>query len=258
MDKTILNHSNHKIGLLKRRILNFLAEYNQVCKKAGRDPREVKILYATKYLNPIDFVSFLHIMKEIDMIPVLVGENRVQMMEGKMGYIKDVDIRLINLFYPVMIGILQKNKINKALGLFREFHAVDSIEIAKEINKRAETDSGQDGYHPVTRQARMADFKKSIFLEVNVSGETAKHGFIPKDLEDAISTIKQYNNITIKGLMTMAPYTDDLEKIRGIFRSLKEMADRYDLLTSMGMSHDWKIAVEEGSDIIRIGSRIFC
>ena len=90
-----------------------------------------------------------------------------------------------------------------------------------------------------------------------MSGEEKKHGFKPEELDKAMHAMLQYSNITIKGLMTMAPNTDDEKVIRNVFRTLRKLADQYNFKTSMGMSSDWRIAVEEGSDMIRIGSAIF-
>ena len=96
-----------------------------------------------------------------------------------------------------------------------------------------------------------------IFLEINISGEKTKHGIDYNNASEVIERVKIMPNIKLDGLMTMAPYTNDKNLIRQTFRKLRQLADRYKLKTSMGMSSDWQIAIEEGSDILRIGSIIF-
>ena len=198
------------------------------------------VCYATKYLNRGDFVSFLDIMKEIDTVPILVGENRVQDAEKKFKFIRDNYPDKLSFFNPVLIGSLQSNKINKALTLFSEIHSIDSLALAGKLNEKVTNPVGL-----------------SIFLEVNVSGEESKHGFSPEQLEQSFDLLKSLKFLKIKGLMTMAPHTENPDEIRQVFKKLRELADHYGLKTSMGMSSDWRIAVEEGADIIRIGGRIF-
>jgi len=264
--------------LLRQRLQDFLREFSNTCEKIGRKKNSVKIVFATKYLNREQFVAFLNIAREINMVPVTIGENRVQEAQAKFEFVKQTRPQLVGSFYPIMIGTLQKNKINKAINIFSEIHSVDSLDLARTLNKRLENivilgsvsdsritssvnDSGQDGYQLVTRQARMTGrIEKKVmpvFLEVNVLGEKSKHGFAFSEIDGAIRELKLLKSLKIKGLMTMAPLTADKEEIRGVFRKLKELADKYNLLTSMGMSSDWKEAIEEGTDIMRIGGRIF-
>lgn len=226
---------------LYRKISAFKADFNKVCRKDQKDPASVQILFATKYLNGDQLISFTDIMKQIDSSMLLIGENRVQDWEKKNLFIKEMRPDLLDNIYPVMIGNLQKNKINKAIELFKEIHSVDSLKLASVLNNR------------------LASLNRTvpIYLEVNISGEETKHGFAVKEIEDAIKAIELSSYLELKGLMTMSLYSDDLEEIRGIYRMLRELANRYNLKTSMGMSHDWKIAVEQGSDMIRIGSAIF-
>ncbi len=226
---------------LKIKLESFLREFNSVCKDCSRKLEEIKIVFATKYLDKEQFVAFLEIAKNYFTAPILIGENRVQEAEEKVEFIMNKLPKSLKLLKWMMIGNLQKNKINKAIKTFSEIHSVDSLDLAVALDKRLE------------RENKIMP----IFLEVNVSGEETKYGFKMNEIDNAILTMKQLSNLTVKGLMTMAPYGGDLEEIRGIYRKLKELADRYKLQTSMGMSHDWKIAVEEGADMIRIGSRIF-
>lgn len=226
---------------IKNNLVRFIGELNQVCQNAGRDPKDVEILFAVKYLNPEEFVKFVDIAGEVIKTPLLVGENRVQWAEDKFNHIHKNRLEIWDKFKMVMIGSLQKNKINKALDVFTSIHSVDRVDLAKALNQRL---TGKNKIMPV-------------YLEVNISGESTKHGFKPEELEQTILTMKQWNNVTIKGFMTMAPHTENQEEIRLVFRKLRDLADHYNLKTSMGMSNDWKIAVKEGSDMVRVGSVIF-
>lgn len=218
---------------ITKRLTDFYRELNQVKEKSNRKTNDVEVLFATKYLSKERLASFIDIYQKLRREKVIIGENRVQAAENKFNVLGKEDI------VKVMIGNLQKNKINKALNLFDEIWGVDNLEVAEELKKRIVTG------------------KMPVFLEINVSGEKSKHGFKSKEADTVIKTIQQFNNLTIRGLMTMAPETDGREIIRAVFRELKQIAVRHNLLTSMGMSGDWREAVMEGSDILRIGSRIF-
>ncbi|OGG00673.1 YggS family pyridoxal phosphate enzyme [Candidatus Gottesmanbacteria bacterium RBG_16_38_7b] len=181
---------------------------------------------------------FINLYQQLRGGIVTIGENRVQEALSKFNFIEREHSGLVGQFRKIMIGTLQRNKINKALTVFDEIHSVDSIELAGAINRRA--------FRVIP-----------VFLEVNVSGEKTKQGIKMDEADWIIKSIKKLNHIELKGLMTMAPETENREVIRKIFRRLRQLADQYDLLTSMGMSHDWQEAVMEGSEMIRIGSRIF-
>ncbi|MBI5452670.1 YggS family pyridoxal phosphate-dependent enzyme [Candidatus Gottesmanbacteria bacterium] len=232
---------------LKVQLQSFFQEFISVCRRCGRKPQDVQVVYATKYLNKEQFVIFLDIVLGSDLkgakglTPILIGENRVQEAEEKLEYVRQEAFELLQEFSMIMIGTLQKNKINKAIKIFTEIHSIDSLDLADELNRRLE------------RENRVMP----VFLEVNVSKEESKHGFRVGEIGAIIKELKLLKSLKLEGLMTMAPYGGDLEEIRGIYRELKELADGYELQTSMGMSSDWKVAVSEGTDMIRIGSRIF-
>lgn len=240
--------NSHWINKIKTRILTFKKELEAVCRRCSRGVADMKVVYATKYLDKEQFVSFLDIMMQIDSSKLLIGENRVQETIGKINYLREKRSDLLTNFNFVMIGTLQKNKINKALEIFQEIHSVDGLELAEAINKR------------------VGETKLPVFLEINLSGEETKYGFRVGPLSGSdpgqksdliIGKIRQLPNLELKGLMTMAPYVQNPEEVRPIFRKLRQLADKYNLLTSMGMSSDWQVAIEEGSDMIRIGSRFF-
>ena len=225
---------------LQQNLRVFLQDFDKKLVSLGKSRNDVRVLFATKYLTAEDFVSFLDITKQFDIDNCVIGENRVQDWEKKLSFIKEKRPELLSAFTPVMIGTLQKNKVNKTLQLFKEIHSVDSVELADAIDKRVE-------------KGRIVP----IYLEVNVSQEKSKHGFRPEELESAIKSLRLLRSLKLEGLMTMAPHSGNSEEIRGIYRKLKELENKFKLKTSMGMSSDWKIAVEEGSDMVRIGSAVF-
>ena len=141
-----------------------------------------------------------------------------------------------------LIGPLQKRKVKQIVNRIQYFHAIDRLSIMEEIEKRLES--------PL-----------KCFLEVNVSGEKSKHGFTTEEVVEAFEVAKQYANIDIIGLMTMAPFDASEEEIRQYFHELKEITENIDsekpLQLSMGMSQDYPIAIEEGAHFIRIGTAWF-
>jgi pyridoxal phosphate enzyme (YggS family) len=163
------------------------------------------------------------------------GENRVQEAEGKITGLSD----LRGAITWHMVGHLQSNKAKDALHLFDIIHSVDSVRLAAILNRLAK-----------------APFR--ILLEVNVAGETTKAGFKPDEVGAAVKEIKQFSNLKLLGLMTVAPMTDEPEKVRPVFRRLRELRDSLGLEhLSMGMTDDFEVAVEEGSTMLRIGRAIF-
>ena len=171
----------------------------------------------------------------------LFGENRVQEALAK---IPDCPGHLRWHF----IGNLQTNKCRDAVALFEMIHAVDSVRLAAELNKRCE----------------QAAKVMPVLLEVNVSGEGSKHGFTPADAVEAMDAFDDFPQLELHGLMTMAPYARDPESARPFFQKLREAkAVCEDQLgaplpeLSMGMSGDFEIAIEEGSTMVRLGTCLF-
>ncbi|MEJ7462030.1 YggS family pyridoxal phosphate-dependent enzyme [Staphylococcus saprophyticus] len=167
------------------------------------------------------------------------GENRLEGFKEKKEALPDDAV----LHF---IGSLQSRKVKDVINDVDYFHALDRMSLAKEINKRAE-------------------HKISCFLQVNVSGESSKHGISLDEVNAFIEEIKQFENIKIVGLMTMAPYTDDNAYIQSLFRKLRTKRDEIKKLNleyapceelSMGMSNDYPIAIEEGATFVRIGTKL--
>lgn len=212
-------------------------EIFQSCLKSGRRPEEVKLVAVSKNF-PEEAVR-----EAFSLGQLIFGENRVQELVGKKAVLPG-DIKWH------LIGTLQRNKVKDIIARVDLIHSVDSVRLAGEISK----------------QALKAGLVVNILLQVNVSGELTKQGFSPDELLEYIQEISELRGIKIKGLMTMAPQTADSEEVRPVFSGLKRLAQAIAALNiegvemlelSMGMSDDFKIAVEEGATLVRIGSRIF-
>lgn len=164
-----------------------------------------------------------------------IGENRVQ------DAVKKYDV-LGRLVKWHLIGHLQANKVKKAVEIFDLIHSVDSVNLAEAISK----------------EAAKINKVQNILIQANISGEKTKFGIKPEETLSLINNILPLNNIKVLGLMTIAPLVSDPENARKYFRSLKELTDANNLdVLSMGMSNDYKIAIEEGATMVRIGSTIF-
>jgi len=173
----------------------------------------------------------------------IIGENYVQEAEKKFKIIG----RKVKWH---MIGHLQTNKVKKALEIFDMIETVDSEKLAREIDK----------------EAKKRNIVFPVLIEINSGREKQKSGVFPEDAEKLIYEISNYENIKIEGLMTMGPFVKNPEDIRPYFRLTKELFEKFKDLNlpnvemkylSMGMSDTWKIAIEEGANIIRIGTAIF-
>lgn len=169
------------------------------------------------------------------------GENRVEGLNEKQAYFKQSDIKWH------FIGSLQTRKVKDVINQIDYFHALDRESLAKEINKRAEK-------------------QIACFVQVNVTGETSKHGLRPEELQDFITLMEAYPAIKIVGLMTMAPIDADNETLQNSFKQLKKLQEAVAerklsyapcTETSMGMSRDYPIAIQQGATFVRIGSSFF-
>ena len=205
---------------------------------------------ATKSGRAVDEIELVAISKTHDSTKVreaieagqsLFGESRVQEARVKIPELPS------NLRWH-FVGHLQKNKIRYALPLFELIHSVDSLALARDINRIAE----EDGLHP------------RVLLEVNVAGEGSKFGFTPEKLREDLENLLALPRLSILGLMTIPPIAEEAEASRKYFVQLRELRDRLqtefhvDLAQlSMGMTQDFAIAVEEGATLVRVGTAIF-
>ena len=201
--------------------------------RAGRQPGTVKLLAVTKNL-PEEHIKAINEagIREC-------GENRVQELIKKYDLFPDIKWH--------MIGYLQTNKVKQIAGKVVLIHSLDRWSLAETLNK----------------VALNKDIKFNALVQVNVSGEKTKHGLKPQELKDFIGEASQLDGINIQGLMTMAPFVEKAEEVRWVFRGLRELQEKLipaypELkLLSMGMSNDFEVAIEEGANIVRIGSAIF-
>jgi PLP dependent protein len=210
-------------------------------KRTGRDPHEISLMAVTKTLPPE------RIREASDTGLRLFGENRVQEFAGKAGAL--VDLRDAQWH---MIGHLQTNKAAKATELFAAVDSVDSLHLAQKLNA----------------SAQQLGKKLSVLIEIKVGGEGAKTGVAPEspELEELLLAAPELEYLVFRGLMTVPPFTDDPQEARPYFRKLREVRDQIaarrlpaiqmDVL-SMGMSHDFEVAIEEGSTCVRLGTAIF-
>ena len=177
----------------------------------------------------------------------LFGENRVQEFVGKIDSLRDLHGAAWHL-----IGHLQTNKAAKAVELFTAVDPVDSLRLAQKLNV----------------SAQQLGKKLAVLIEINVGGEAAKSGVAPesRELEDLLLAAPELEHLELAGLMTVPPFADDPREARPYFRKLRELRDQIaarrlpaiDMHTlSMGMSHDFEVAIEEGSTCVRVGTAIF-
>ena len=215
-------------------------------RRAGRNPDEITLMGVSKTF-PTESI------REAYAAGLRVfGENRVQEFAGKADALRDLPDAEWHL-----IGHLQSNKAAKATELFDAVDSVDSVRMAEKLNGSAES----------------AGKTLSVLIEINVGGETAKSGIAPssdqqcsEELEQILQGAPRWKNLTVRGLMTVPPYTEDPEGARTYFRQLREIRDgiaarrlpavSMDVL-SMGMSHDFEVAIEEGATCVRVGTAIF-
>ena len=173
------------------------------------------------------------------------GENKAQDAEEKRALLPgEIEKNVIWHF----LGHLQTNKIKKVVGRFDYIHSVDSLKLLEAIDERASS----------------LGIVQKLFIQVNISGEESKFGLSAKEAEEIFSEINSFTSVKVVGLMTMAPFTADSEEQRLVFKGLRELRDEIQnkfnvqiLELSMGMSNDYKIAVEEGATMVRIGNAIF-
>ncbi len=207
------------------------------CQRAGRDPGDVTLIAVSK-TKPIELLQ-----EAYDGGAREFGENRVQELLTKIPLMpKDVKWHLI--------GHLQTNKVRQIIGKTCLIHSVDSVKLAGEIEK----------------ESKKKGIVTDILLEVNVAREESKFGFLLEEVEEALRSIRIFSHVKVCGLMTVAPFVEDVEKNRAVFRKLydfyvdmktKNIDNGSMTILSMGMTGDFQVAVEEGSTMVRVGTGIF-
>jgi PLP dependent protein len=220
---------------LAENIASIQSRIETACSRAGRASNSVMLMAVSKGMPPE------RVREAADLGLTLFGENKVQEARAKIPLCPE---RL----HWHLIGHLQSNKCRDAVHLFEMIHGVDSLALAQEINKWAD------------KQAKTMP----ILLEVNLAGDSSKFGYKPEQVLMDLEAINALPKIEVHGLMTIAPWTENPEKVRPVFRNLKELKTQCEQKLgaplphlSMGMSGDFEVAIEEGATIVRVGTSLF-
>lgn len=233
--------------MIKDNISQIKDDISLICRGLSKNPSEIKLVCVTKAATPE------MILEALQSGITDIGENRVQDAQKKFLKLQEL-IEESGNNYSVkrhLVGHLQTNKAKTALSTFDLIHSLDSLHLAKEIEKQAEN----------------LNKKVDCLVEVNTSCEASKFGVKPEETLDLIGEISKLKRINILGLMTIAPESEDSEEIRPCFRDLRLLKEKIlreikssnvqMKYLSMGMTNDYKIALEEGSNMLRIGRAIF-
>ena len=223
--------------MLKENLANVEKNIEQACKNAGRSRDEVTLIAVSK-TKPVEMLQEIYDENIRDF-----GENKVQELCSKMEQLPS-DIRWH------MIGHLQRNKVKYLMGKVVLIHSVDSLRLAEQIE----------------HEAAKADIVMPVLIEVNVAEEESKFGTTSEAAMQLVEAVSKLPHIKIRGLMTIAPFTDNPEDNRIYFRKLKQLSvdikskniDNVDMdELSMGMTGDYEVAIEEGATMVRVGTGIF-
>ena len=218
---------------LQQRIQKIEHDIQATCDRTGRNRSEITVVAVTKEVSTARTSAVLEANIQH------LGENRP---EGLLGKQETIQSGAIWHF----IGNVQSRKVKEIINQIDYLHSVDRMSLVKEIQKRANQ-------------------TVDCFIQVNVSGEASKSGVTPDELDSFIEEVAAYDKVRIIGLMTMAPFTEDMDEIRSVFRSLRELRDGISAKSlphapctqlSMGMSNDFIIAIEEGATHVRIGTAL--
>ena len=219
--------SAHEI--IERNLERVRARMAEAAGRSGRSSDSVRLVAVTKAVGIEEARTLLELgVRDL-------GENRVEDARPK------VDVVGSQAQWH-MIGTVQRRKAGEVVELFACVDSVDRVELAEALERKC------------TEHEKMMP----VLLEVNVSGEASKHGFVPVDLPSALERIYRLAHLRAEGLMTMAPLVDDPEEVRPVFAALRKLAEQVGLsVLSMGMSNDFEVAIEEGATQVRIGTALF-
>lgn len=222
---------------IKDNLENVRSRIDAACARAGRERSDVTLIAVSK-TKPVS-----DIREAMECGCDTFGENKVQELRDKTAEITEP-------LHWHMIGHLQVNKVKYLPGMVELIHSVDNEKLALEIEK----------------QAAKHDLVMDVLCEVNMAGEDTKFGLAPDEVPEFVKYISDYPHLRVRGLMTIAPYTDDPETNRQYFRGLRDLMEeinkelpesaRMDIL-SMGMTGDFEVAIEEGATMVRVGTGIF-
>ncbi len=223
--------------MVKEQLKEVQARIEAACRRSGRDPKEVTLIAVSK-TKPVSMIEEAYQEGVRDF-----GENKVQEIMEKQPILPQ-DIRWH------MIGHLQRNKVKQIIDKAVLIHSVDSVRLARQIEE----------------EAARKDIQVDILLEINVAREESKFGFFFEEAEAAVMEIRTLPHVHIRGFMTIAPFVENSEENRNIFKKLFEFyvdmkSKNIDNVTmdvlSMGMSGDYEVAIEEGATMVRVGTSIF-
>ncbi|CAN5424038.1 YggS family pyridoxal phosphate-dependent enzyme [soil metagenome] len=217
---------------LRENLAEVQQKIEQAANKVGRNPNEIKLVAVSK-THPIEVLN-----KAIEAGAKTFGENKVQEAESK---IEEIGREKVEWH---LIGHLQSNKARTAVQLFDIIHSLDSVKLAERLERICKEEKRQD---------------LAVLIQVDLANEATKNGVDEKDLPQLVEFLQTCECLKFAGFMLLPPYFEDAEKVRPYFRKLREIRDK--ILPhgelSMGMSHDFEIAVEEGATLIRVGTAIF-
>lgn len=225
----------HPAAAFAANLAQVRARIAAACRDAGRDPADVRLLPVTKTV-PARVLRLAVAAGITDF-----GENKLQEARDKQTALEDLPV------HWNIIGHLQSNKVKYLVRFAREFHALDSLRLAEELNRRLEAE-GRD---------------LDVFVQVNTSGEASKFGLHPDGLVPFVERLPDFPRLRPRGLMTLAIFSTDGERVRGCFRLLRTLRDRAAAINpgltglSMGMSGDFESAIREGATVVRVGQAIF-
>jgi hypothetical protein len=204
-----------------------LAEIGEAAARAGRAPEDIRLMGVTKR------VDAARIREAVDLGLADIGENRVAEAEEKLPLLADMDVRCH------LIGHLQSNKARRALDVFASIRSLDSVALARRL----------DG---------MLSAPFPVWVQVQAAAGPGRSGVPVSGLGSLVDEVRAARYLRLGGFMTIPPFFDDPRKARPFFRRVRELGQRYDVRElSMGMSHDFEIAIEEGSTEVRIGTALF-
>lgn len=219
------NFLGENLALVARKI-------EQAANKVGRNPSEIKLIAVSK-THPTEILQ-----AAIDVGATVFGENKVQEAEGKIEEIGRETVRWH------LIGHLQKNKARRAVQLFDVIHTLDSVELAARLERICQEEEREN---------------LSVLAQVDLAREATKNGVAEADLPQLIEFLQTCKYLKFSGLMIIPPFFENAEKVRPFFQRLRQIRDKVlpDGELSMGMSHDFEIAIEEGATLVRVGTAIF-
>ena len=231
-ERSLIDEHCREIGENYKEIMQRIAE---AAVRAGRSPGDVRFMAVTKTVPPV-FINHA-VSLGVD----LIGENKVQELLSKLDDLEDKTVE------KHIIGHLQSNKARKIVGVVSTVQSADSVSVVRELS----------------RQSVKAGVETAVLLEVNIGEEASKTGFAYADVRGAAGEIAQLPGIRMRGLMAVPPLDADESALRGYFSKMRRLFEDmrgdyagFDTL-SLGMSHDYPIAIEEGATLVRVGSALF-